>query len=405
MSKANTPYDLLLNIVREKHEIIPSIMKETGIDCWLIFARETAAIQDPVMNLVIGGDVVWQSAFIFFIADNGAFSKTAIVGNYDADAEEQKNIWDKVIPYKEGISEPLREYFKLVNPKKIALNYSLDDVMADGLTYGMYLTLCQILSKKKDRFVSAGSIISQLRGRKSKTEIELITKACELTEEINKTVTTKLKPGMTETEIQSMYFEEMDRYGVDSSWQRSSCPAIDVPPKKIGHSPPSSEYSTRKGYTLHNDFGVKLQGYCSDLQRMWFFGTEKEIPEELQHAFETVHEAITRAAQFIKPGVTGESVDSIAREYVISRGYEEYGHGLGHQVGRKTHDGGVLLAPSWERYGDSPKGLVEENNVFTLELHVYTKNYGAVSLEENIVVTKTGCRFLVPRQEKFILVK
>ena len=40
-----------------------------------------------------------------------------------------------------------------------------------------------------------------------------------------------------------------------------------------------------------------------------------------------------------------------------------------------------------------------------LELNVKTKNFGTVSLEENIVVTKDGCEFLVPPQERFILIK
>ena len=137
---------------------------------------------------------------------------------------------------------------------------------------------------------------------------------------------------------------------------------------------------------------------------MWFFGTNTDVSEQLRHAFDTVKEAITKAAEFIKPGKKGYEIDKIARDYVIARGYEEFGHGLGHSVGRNAHDGGTLLAPLWSRYGKAPEGVIEENNVFTLELHVKTKNYGTVSLEEMIVVTKKGCRFLVPRQTDFIYV-
>ncbi|MFX1595860.1 MAG: M24 family metallopeptidase, partial [Promethearchaeota archaeon] len=79
-------------------------------------------------------------------------------------------------------------------------------------------------------------------------------------------------------------------------------------------------------------------------------------------------------------------------------------HALGHQIGTNAHDGGVLLGPLWERYGDSPKGIVEEGNIFTLELYVKTKDYGMVSLEEDIVITKDGCQFLVPRCDKFITI-
>ena len=211
---------------------------------------------------------------------------------------------------------------------------------------------------------------------------------------------------MNEVEIQKMFHDEVERLGVVPSWQRNSCPAVDAgPDKEIGHAGPKTDVFVQKGQTLHYDFGVKLQGYCSDIQRMYFFGKEEEIPEELIHAFETVHGAITRAAEYIKPGLKGHEVDKIARDYVVERGYEEYGHALGHQVGTRTHDGGTLLGPLWERYGNIPKGLVEENMIFTLELNVKTKNYGYVSLEEDIVITKNGCKFLIPRQEKFITIE
>ncbi|MHA1211227.1 MAG: M24 family metallopeptidase [Candidatus Heimdallarchaeota archaeon] len=403
MSESKTPRKIRLAIVKEKHEQIPAIMKECAIDCWIVFTRETSQITEPVMGLVVGGDVVWHSAFVFSNID-GQYLKTAVVGNYDVNAEKDKGIWSEVLGYKEGISSVLKDYITKINPEKIALNYSIDDVSADGLTYGMFLTIAEILADYKDKFVSAAPIIQKLRGRKSKTEIELVTNACLMTKEIYEKIGSQVKVGMTETEIQKMFHDHMDSLGVIESWQRNSCPAVDAgPDKEIGHSGPQPTIKTQKGHTLHYDFGVKLHGYCSDIQRMYFFGKEEDIPEELIHAFVTVHGAIERAADFIKPGVKGFEVDKIARDYVIERGYEEYGHALGHQVGMQAHDGGTLLGPLWERYGEIPKGLLEENMIFTLELNVKTKAYGYVSLEEDIVVTKDGCRFLIPKQEKFWL--
>ena len=284
------------------------------------------------------------------------------------------------------------------------MNFSEDDVVSDGLSHGMFLKIANILSNKRERFVPAAPIIRAVRGRKTKTEIELITNACELTEEINRTITSLLTPGMSEVKIQELFHKEMDQLGVKEAWQRISCPAVDAgPEKELGHVGPSAEYSTQSGHTLHNDFGIKFHGYCSDLQRMWFFGNK--VPNELSHAFETVRQAILKAAEFIEPGVKGYSVDEVAREYVKSKGYEEYAHALGHQVGTKAHDGGVILGPLWERYGDTPKGIVEIGNVFTLELHVKTQNFGTVSLEENIVITSEGCDFLVPPQDQLILIE
>ena len=405
MSESKIPRDLHLQIAKEKHDLLPAIMKELDIDCWIVFARSTAAIPDPVMELVVVGDIVWKAAFIFSL-ENGKFNKTAIVGNHDVINEEEKGIWDKVLGYKEGISELFKQFVDDLDPKKIAIDYSTDDVTSDGLTYGMYIILSDILAEHTKKFVSAENIIQKLRGRKSKTEIELIIKSCEMTKGIYERIGSQVKVGMAETDVQNMFHDEVAKLGVVTAWQAHSCPAVDAgPDKEIGHAGPKPDIKVKEGHTLHYDFGVKLHGYCSDIQRMYFFGKEEDIPEELIHAFDTVHGAITRAAEFIKPGVKGFEVDKIARDYVLERGYEEYGHALGHQVGTKTHDGGTLLGPLWERYRDIPKGLVEENMVFTLELNVKTKSYGYVSLEEDIVVTKDGCKFIIPRQEKFITIE
>ncbi len=396
MSQSTLNFDLKMNIVKEKHAMLSNIMRETNISCWIIFIRETSANPDPVQNLVIGGDVVWESAFIFSLTDK--LRKTAIVGNFDANAELGKGIWDEVIPYREGISEVLKKYIAKLNVDTIAINFSESEVMADGLSHGMFLKLSKILPDKT--FISATSIIQKLRSKKSYTELNLIEEAARITEKINNKLYKKFKPNMSEIEIQQMYFEEMDRIGVVEAWQRESCPAIDAGPDKVmGHSGPT-ELLTKKGHTLHNDFGIKYKGYCSDIQRMWFFGDN--IPDELQHAFDTIKNAIKKAADFIKPGVQGWEVDKIARDYIVSRGYEGYGHALGHQVGTQAHDGGTLLGPKWERYGDLPDGIVEEGNVFTLEPHVKTKNYGMVALEEMIVVTSDGCKFIIPPQTELI---
>lgn len=403
MKNSITPKETLFQIIREKHVLMEQVLREKQINCYLIFVRETSAMKDPVIDLLVGGDVVWETAFIFSIDKDEKYRKVAIIGNYDADSENAKNIWDEVIPYDEGVSKVLKKEIERIKVKEIAINFALENYMADGITHGMFLKLQQYLPDVT--FISANPIVSSIRGRKTKTELELITKAAKITEDINQYMTEQMKPGMTEIEIQNKFHAKMDELEVAESWQRSGCPASDAGPDKImGHVGPT-ELKVKKGHAFHNDFGVDWHGYKSDLQRMWFFGSKDEISDELQHAYDTVYEAITRAFNFIKPGVKGWEVDKIAREYVLEQGYKEFMHGLGHQVGREAHDGGVLLGPPWEKYGDAPKGPVEEDNVFTLELHVYTKNYGGVSLEEMIRVTKDGAEWIVPRTEGFICIE
>jgi Xaa-Pro aminopeptidase len=94
----------------------------------------------------------------------------------------------------------------------------------------------------------------------------------------------------------------------------------------------------------------------------------------------------------------------VARTFLIERGYAEYLHALGHQVGRSAHDGGTVLAPRWERYEDAACGIVEPGSVFTLEPHVSTVHHGMVALEEDVLVTPDGCRFLSRPQREPIYV-
>ncbi|MFW9907814.1 MAG: M24 family metallopeptidase [Candidatus Thorarchaeota archaeon] len=379
------------------------LLKELDLDSWLVWVRETSQMADPVLELILGGDLVWESALLF----TKTGEKVAIVGNFDAGGLESMGIYDKVIPYTKGISEALVTELTRINPQQISINYSKDDVAADGLTVGMYELLKDYLKETPyiDRLVTAEDLIQRLRGRKTAEEIESIRKAIVITEEIFRKAETNVRINQSEREIYDLFHNEMRKYGVTSAWNDVDNPAVDAGPnKQFGHAGPTDNM-TKAGHLLHFDFGVRYKGYCSDIQRMFFFGKEKDIPNEVQDAFDTVRDAIIVASRFIRPGRLGFEVDAIARDSVRSAGYEEYQHALGHQLGRNAHDGGVLLGPQWERYGTSVMGPIETGNVFTLELYVTTKSYGQVSLEEDILVTKTGCEFLTRPQQKLICIK
>lgn len=390
-------------IEKAKCEQALELLKELNLDSWLVWVRETSQMADPVLELILGGDLVWESALLF----TRSGEKIAIVGNFDAGGLESRGIYDRVIPYTKGIRDILVTELTRINPQQIGINYSADDVSADGLTVGMYQLLKDYLKETPfiDQLVSAESLIQRLRGRKTAEEIESIRKAVAVTEEIFHNAEGYVRTGQSEREIYDYFHSEMKKYGVTSAWNDAENPAVDAGPnKQFGHAGPTDNV-TKAGQLLHFDFGVRYKGYCSDIQRMFFFGKEKDIPHEVQDSFDAVRNAIFAASRFIRPGRLGFEVDGIARDSVVSAGYEEYQHALGHQLGRNAHDGGVLLGPQWERYGTSVMGSVETGNVFTLELYVTTKDYGQVSLEEDILVTKTGCEFLSRPQQKLICVK
>jgi Xaa-Pro aminopeptidase len=87
-------------------------------------------------------------------------------------------------------------------------------------------------------------------------------------------------------------------------------------------------------------------------------------------------------------------VDQKARSLLVSRGYPEYAHALGHHLGRAVHDGGGVLGPRWERYGREPFEPVREGAVYTLEPSITLEGHGLVALEEDVVVGAKGAEFL-----------
>jgi Xaa-Pro aminopeptidase len=106
----------------------------------------------------------------------------------------------------------------------------------------------------------------------------------------------------------------------------------------------------------------------------------------------------------MRPGVQGIEVDTIARNTVLSGGFEEFPHALGHQVGRFAHDGTALLGPAWEKYARKPFQPLEEGMVFTIEPRLNVPNRGIATIEEMVVVTNTGADWLSTPQKDIWLV-
>jgi len=155
------------------------------------------------------------------------------------------------------------------------------------------------------------------------------------------------------------------------------------------------------------DFGVRYKGYCSDLQRTFYLLEDGETvaPEEVQRGFETINTSIELSRKALKPGVPGWEIDSVARNHLLSEGYDEFPHGLGHQVGRFAHDGTALLGPTWEKYAGKPYEPIEAGMVFTLEPRLKVPGRGIVTIEEMVVVTETGAEYLSSPQTELLLIR
>lgn len=390
-------------LIKEKVEQAKKILDEFDIDCWLTFARETQINGDPALAFLVEADLTWHSSFI--ITKNEA---RAIVGEYDRLTVEELGVYDSVTGFVKGFKEPLLEILKKLNPSKIAVNYSIGSEICDGLTYGMYLTLQNVLSEIDfdKRLVSAEKIVSALRERKSETETKNIRRAIRHTEEIFNLVAKFIRPGLTEKEIASFMKLEVEKRNLEFAWEEKVCPAVFTGPENAGAHYTPTDRPVERGHILNMDFGVKVNGYCSDMQRTFYILNHGETnpPPAVQNGFNVIIDAIEKSKQGIKPGAQGHTIDKIAREIITSNGYDEYPFGLGHQVGRFSHDGTALLGPAWEKYAQKPFQFLEPGMVFTIEPRLTVPGHGVVSIEEMIIVEENGAEWLTNPQKNIILI-
>ncbi len=386
----------MTTITREKLDQAACLVAEAGLDAWLTFVRETAGGGDPALGLILGGGVVWASAFIVTPT-----RRVAVVGNYDADPIRASGDWDEVVPYVQGIRTPLVEALERLvpagaRPPRLAVNWSEHDVMADGLSHGMFLLLTEILAGTRfaGRLVSAEPILAPLRGRKTAAELARIRAAIAATDDLFAEIGRFARPGVTERALYDHVQRLMAEQGLGHAWDRAGDPIVNAGPQSMpGHGLPSPELFLAPGQVLHVDLGVVLGGYSSDIQRCWYLPEpgEAAAPDDVQAALEAVVGAVSAGAAALRPGAPGWQVDAAARAAITSAGYPEYLHALG-------HDGGTVLGPRWERYGRNPHQAVAAGEVYTLELGVMVPARGYLGIEEMVHVTDSGVDWLSQRQ-------
>jgi Xaa-Pro aminopeptidase len=141
------------------------------------------------------------------------------------------------------------------------------------------------------------------------------------------------------------------------------------------------------------DFGGVLDGYCSDLTRTVSIGPASP---EARRLYAAVYDAQQAAIAAIRPGVETSAIDAAARNVLQERGLgDAFGHGTGHGLGLDVHE-----EPRITRARSDVASIpLEPGMVFTVEPGAYLPGLGGVRIEDDVLVTETGCEVLtdVPR--------
>jgi len=385
-------------IARLKMRQAKRYLQDSQFDAWVLLTREGS---DPAVPLLTGVTTVGLAAFILY-ADG---SDEAIVANFDVGHVEAAGTVQRVIPYDTGPGEALKAALTARGVRRVALNYAVHDALCDGLSHGLYEWF-RSHAPAGVEIGSAESLLAMVRGVKLPEEIERLRRACRVTDEIYEIVRARIRIGMSERQVSALFREEVRKRGLTMGTEDAfEAPMVLIPRVGMAHRNPTDAV-IEPGDMLVVDFSVAVDGYVSDIARTFYClrEGETEAPADVVAMFRASRRAIERAAEALRPGVKGYEVDAVARAALREAGFPEMTHALGHQVGRRPHDGGMILGPRWERYGTAPYGTVAEGMVFALEPTILPPGPRAVLTEENVVVRADGIERLGSWQDDLWLI-
>ena len=229
----------------------------------------------------------------------------------------------------------------------------------------------------------AAPLVRNLRLIKDEDELRLMKQAARLGVDLFHELLPQIQPGMPETAVAALLEHSARARGAEgmsfetivASGSRSALP----------HGRATAQRLPRKGF-LTLDFGVILNGYCSDMTRTVYLGqpTRRE-----RFTYDSVLEAQQAAVKAVKPGVSCGDVDEAARSVLRKAGLAEYfTHSTGHGVGLEIHEPPRIAA-------DQSQFLLP-GMVVTIEPGVYIAGHFGVRIEDMVVVTRDGGQVLTP---------
>lgn len=248
-------------------------------------------------------------------------------------------------------------------------------VEAASMTLGLHAQLSKVAENCE--LVPSQGWVEKLRLIKDRDEVARTRIACEQARRAFEVVKAGLKPDMTEFEVAAELEYQARRFGAKGL----SFEAIVATGARaaLPHARPTKQQLGEADFTLI-DWGVNEGLYMSDLTRIVVTG---KISPKLRKIYGVVLKAQVAAIDAIRPGITCEAVDRVAREIITEAGYgKQFGHGLGHGTGLEIHE-----AP---RLSQGQTTVLEPGMIVTVEPGIYFPGWGGVRIEDDVLVTRDG---------------
>ena len=258
-----------------------------------------------------------------------------------------------------------------------------------GLKKALPTVGAKLLTAKQRRgfFVATDGLVAAIREVKDAGEIARMRSAAALGCRLFEGVLEHVEAGVTEIEVAAQLellarrggAEAMSFETIVASGQRSALP----------HGRATTAKLPKRGFVTL-DFGVVLEGYCSDMTRTVHLGKASQEEWDVYHS---VLEAQQAAVAAVRPGATCGEVDEAARAVLRKAGLEKaFSHSTGHGVGLEIHEGPRVAAKQEQ--------VLKAGMVITIEPGAYLPGKFGVRIEDMVLVTATGGEVLTVASPK-----
>ncbi len=238
------------------------------------------------------------------------------------------------------------------------------------------------------RVDAAEGVFAGLRMTKDALELSLMRRAVAIAEAAVLATLPTIRVGQTERQIAAELVVQALRAGSDA--EMPFAPIVASGPNSALPHATVTDRALQPGDLLTLDWGAAHGGYMADLTRTYAVG---EISDELKTIYELVRQANAAGCAASRPGALAADVDAAARAAITAGGYGEYFvHRVGHGLGLEGHED-----PSMHGRNET---ALEPGMTFTIEPGIYLPGKGGVRIEDDVVVTETGCESLstLPRE-------
>lgn len=396
--------------IRKKRiaSLLPDAMDSTHVQHWLIVCREND--NDPIAKHVGCENAGGTAVVLFSRTDSGVYSRIFSPVSESTSLKEL-NTFDDVIDVdrKQSAINVASDWLQAQDMSgDIAVNSFSQNPQSDGLSHSQYLALSNALKGGKIQLVSAESLIYYWLARKLPEEVAIMAKSAEVTSNWEYEAYQQVIPGVTsDKDIANFLKKKIADAGVQDGWAPDQNPAVNSGPDR-GHSHPTNRI-IQPGDIIQIDFGIRVFGqWVTDIQRFAYVLEEGEskAPASIQHAWDSAFAGSQAAFAAMKPGVAGSSVHKAQQVVMEQAGSLSVMWSTGHPVGYVAHDTGPNLGVREESKRKLDIGMTFAFDGFYSWYYPGSdkQKTKTISVEEMVVITEDGAKFLTTPQQSLILI-